>query len=716
MKKQKLIRRGRRFLAAALCLVTAAACWLPFAVCAEENKQVVRVGWYESPFNITDEQGRRSGYAYEYQRKIAAYTGWSYEYVEGSWPELLEMLKNGKIDLLSDVTYTKEREEQMLFSSYAMGTEDYYIFVAPQNTEISSGDLSTFNQKKIGVNKDSVQAGFLREWLQTRGIAAQVVEQTGSEDESQQKVLDGELDAFVTLDLYGSVKNLIPLIKIGTSSFCFALAKERTDLLPELDEAMSKIQSENRFYNEQLYEKYFKESDVAQSFDPDESIWLKKHGPIRVAYQNNYLAFCAEDESGNLTGALKDFLEAATEGTNSGEVDFKAVSYTTASEAMDAVINGEADCMFPANLTDYDSETMGLAMTPALMRTEMLAVVRASEQKQFIKKEKVKVAVNEGNANYVLFLQNHFPDWEPVFFKDTPACLEAVAAGEADCILISTYRFNNISKQCEKLRLTTVSTGVQMDYSFAVLAGNRNLYSILAKVIDIVPDTTVSAALTYYSTEDAKTDLMGFFKDNFLTVMLVFMAIVTVIILLLLRTNLAQKKVIESQRQVESLNRRVFVDALTSVRNKGAFTEYIENIQEQLDDGTLSHVAVGMLDCNNLKRINDCYGHDKGDEYLKASSRLICHIFQHSPVFRIGGDEFSIVLMHEDYENKDALEERFKEEQDKIRMTAKNAWHRISVAIGIADYDPQLDSSIQDTLKRADQQMYQSKRREKQKR
>ncbi len=67
----------------------------------DKDEQVVRVGWYESAFHHIDDFGRRSGYGYEYQQRIATYTGWVYEYVEGSWSELLEMLIAGDIDLPS---------------------------------------------------------------------------------------------------------------------------------------------------------------------------------------------------------------------------------------------------------------------------------------------------------------------------------------------------------------------------------------------------------------------------------------------------------------------------------------------------------------------------------------------------------------------------------------------------------------------------------------
>ena len=84
------------------------------AFAAETEQKAVRVGFYRCPFNIKDETGHMSGYGYDYQKDIAVYTGWKYEYVEASWPELLQMLKDGEIDLLSDVSYTPERETEML--------------------------------------------------------------------------------------------------------------------------------------------------------------------------------------------------------------------------------------------------------------------------------------------------------------------------------------------------------------------------------------------------------------------------------------------------------------------------------------------------------------------------------------------------------------------------------------------------------------------------
>lgn len=503
-------RRGVWHVAFLLSLIMAALVVLspPTPASAQESSGIVRVGWYDSKFNITDELGRRSGYAYDYQQEIAAHTGWKYEYVEGSWAELLQMLRDGKIDLLSDVSRTEERAEHMLFSGLPMGTEEYYLFAAPGNDQISSEDLSTFNGKKIGAQKGSVQIDYCRKWAQENGIEVQIVELTGSEKDNLDKLSHGEIDLYLSLDGFFDKGEAVPVCMIGTSDYYFAVSKSRPELLAELNNAMSRIQDENHYYNQQLYAKYLQTSSVNNFLNAGEKAWLAEHGSIRVGYQDNYLAFCAKDPvTGELTGALKDWLAVASDNIENADLKFEPVCYPTAEAALEAMKRGEVDCVFPANLTDYDGEVRDVFITPPIMRTDMSAIVREADQKNFADKERVTVAVNVGNPNYDMFLLDHFPEWRPVHFDDTPACLQAVADGEADCLLISSYRYNNIANLCERLGLVTWSTGVEMDYCFAVNRNDQVLYSILSKAASVVPTSTVNAALAYYFTGDVKTSL-----------------------------------------------------------------------------------------------------------------------------------------------------------------------------------------------------------------
>ena len=701
----------RKTAAAILSTFFILAFWGNSVLYADTNPKTVRVGWYESPFNIMDESGRRSGYGYEYQRKIAAYTGWEYEYVEGTWTDLFGMLERGEIDMLSDVSYTKERAEKFLYPSIPMGRENYYVYKDSTNADISAEDLSTLNGKRIGVTKNSIQTEIYRDWAEKRGITTELIELDISDNDSIKMLLKGELDAFVSLDSYGDVELMTPVATIGSSDFYFAISPLRTDLLNELDPALLAIQEEDNYYAEHLYDKYLDNSGAERYLSTNELSWLAEHGKIRVGYQDNYLAFCASDPStGELTGALKDYLDYASKGINNAELEFETIAYPTAEEAMTALKNGEIDCMFPANLTAYDGEQMGVVMSQSMMSTEMLAVVRASDQHSFFHQDKVIVAVNAGNPNYDLFLKEQFPDWDSDHFTDTPTCLQAVADGKADCVIVSNYRYNNISEICDKLKLTAVSTGVDMDYCFAIKNGNTVLYSVMTKATSVVPESVTHSALNFYATEDSKVTFGELLRDNLGIIMSVVSAILLLFLILSIRNIKLMRKANKEKKQIKDLNQRVNYDALTSVRNKGAFTEYIENVQSRINGGESFGVAVAIFDCNDLKKINDKYGHEKGDEYIKNACHFICTTFRRSAVFRIGGDEFAAVLMNDDFENRDNLIDVFMKEQEAISAAAADPWNQLHIAMGLSVFTPDSDNSLNDTIRRADETMYENKR------
>lgn len=616
-----------------------------FAV-PQNSQKVVRVGWYESPFNHMDKLGRRSGYAYEYQQKISAYTGWKYEYVEGSWPDLLKMLKTGEIDLMSDVSYTDERAENMLYSSLPMGFEEYYIFVSPDNTEITQNDYSSVNGKVLGVDESSIQRDLFNEWAKAHNIHATVVELSCGVEESIEMLHSGEIDAYITIDAYYDLSTFVPIFEIGESNFYFAVNKGRSDLLDELDVAMNKIIEEDKYYNQKLLEKYVKTSGSNLYLSNDELEWISAHQPIRVGYQDNYLAFCASDKAtGKLTGALKDYLEIASDCLKNAHIEFEPIAYPTISGAIEAMQKGEIDCVFPANFSDYDAEEQGLIMTSPLMKTEMYAVIRPSDQKEFAHKENVTVAVNEGNTNYDDFLLDHFPSWKSVYFKDTPECLLAVSQGKADCILISNYRFNNIAKLCEKYRLVTNNTGVNIDYSFAVSAGNTALYTILEKIINNIPDATAHAALSYYSAEDARPTFAGFVKDN-IAIFTTIIAVIALIIAILLNRSLrAEKKAIEEQRLISATE----TDDLTGLYNKNFFFEYANKMYSENPENPMDAI---VLNIEQFHSINTMIGYEFGESILRALGEEILQYLQETEGIagRFETDQFGIYCKHqEDY-------------------------------------------------------------------
>ena len=673
-------RRARRLAAVLVCLVLALA-GLPAG--ANGGEKVVRVGWYESSFNRTDSFGRRSGYAYEYQMKLAAYTGWRYEYVKGSWSELLQMLIDGEIDLMSDVSYTPERSELMLFPSLPMGAEDYYLFISQGNKEISSSDPSTLNGKKVGVNKGSVQLGYYRDWAALHGVESEIVEVTGSEDASLKMLETGELDAYVTVDsftteIYVDPDRPLPVCKIGSSDFFFAVSKTRPDLLADLEGGMNRIQEENRHYNNDMADKHLVSTGANAFLTGTEADWLEKHGTIRVGYQDNYLAFCASDpETGELTGALKDYLESASDCVRNAHIDFETTAYATAADALEALKKGELDCVFPANLSSSDAEDMDLFMTPPLMTTDLFAVVREADRQIFAGREHVVVALNRGNPNYESCVRDDFPAWRMVYYPTTADCLKAVSESVADCVLISSYRYNNIERQCERLNLTTVTTGKSLEYSFAVAADHPELYSILAKVADLVPEFTVDSALSRYITEDSQPNIWDFISEHALPVIALIGAVLLVILFLMIRSMRAEKKAAELISATET-------DALTGLYNRDFFLQYAGRMCREHPEKAMDAV---VLNIDRFHSVNALNGRAFGDQVLRTLGGEIREAAAENGGIagRFEADRFDMWITHrEDYQ---PLYDRLQGSLDGLSPSAG-----IRLRMGVMPWQPKLDA------------------------
>ncbi|MCR4690660.1 MAG: GGDEF domain-containing protein [Lachnospiraceae bacterium] len=146
-------------------------------------------------------------------------------------------------------------------------------------------------------------------------------------------------------------------------------------------------------------------------------------------------------------------------------------------------------------------------------------------------------------------------------------------------------------------------------------------------------------------------------------------------------------------------------DPLTGVKNKRAYMEAEKKIDLSIGQEEEVAFAVTVCDINDLKQVNDEKGHLAGDEYIKAACSLICNIFKHSPVFRVGGDEFAVILQGEDYNNYVQLFEQLRTEVQQNKEE-----DGIVLASGIAIYDPTIDLTVADVFSRADKIMYKNKK------
>ncbi|MBO7368869.1 MAG: GGDEF domain-containing protein [Clostridia bacterium] len=160
----------------------------------------------------------------------------------------------------------------------------------------------------------------------------------------------------------------------------------------------------------------------------------------------------------------------------------------------------------------------------------------------------------------------------------------------------------------------------------------------------------------------------------------------------------------QQRKELGETRELAFTDSLTKVKSIIAYMEKEKEIDDRINDGTLSDIAVAVFDLNGLKRINDTMGHETGNQYIIDASRVICNHFKHSPVYRVGGDEFVAILEGEDFENRTEIVSAFDKLMDE---NLKN--DKLVVSLGMADYIPEKDQSFRSIFERADIQMYNRK-------
>jgi len=161
----------------------------------------------------------------------------------------------------------------------------------------------------------------------------------------------------------------------------------------------------------------------------------------------------------------------------------------------------------------------------------------------------------------------------------------------------------------------------------------------------------------------------------------------------------------KANKERDEARTAALTDPLTGVKSKHAFLLRQKEVDASIEAGTADEFAVVVCDVNGLKVINDTLGHKAGDEYILNASRMICDIFQHSPVYRTGGDEFVVILIGRDYLIRKELVLALHD-----RSVEHISTKEVVISGGLSDYKPGEDPSFHDVFERADALMYEEKK------
>ncbi len=477
-------------IACALLLLCITAGIFPLTASAEENKKIVRVGYYDDSQGFQSGSGdgeRKSGYAYEYYQEIAKYTGWIYEYEYGSWEEIYEKLLSGEVDIMAGISKTVSHSREVLFPDTPMGEESYCIFTQEETAGILGQDPGNLEGARIGVKENAYMSELLKTFLAENDVSCEMIAYSGLE-ERLEDLEDGKLDCIVTVDSE-VIQGLVPIYEIGSSDFYFAVNREREDILEELNMAQEEILSSLPYYVSRLQDKYFNESTVQAKLTEREREWLAEHPVLQVGYLTDYMPFCDRKEDGGLDGMLQVILAELSEYMG---VQFEVTSYDNYSEMIQALEEGGIQMVFPTFGDLWYSENQNYNQTLSVASARMCVVYRGSYRSDIYG----RIAVSEGSPLQPFYLTINYPEAEQVFYRDWEQCLDAIQAGDADCMLINSdliYRYLNENSKYSGLNVAELEDTV--NFCFAVKRGENTLYSLLNKGLNTIDEMVINDAI-----------------------------------------------------------------------------------------------------------------------------------------------------------------------------------------------------------------------------
>ena len=171
----------------------------------------------------------------------------------------------------------------------------------------------------------------------------------------------------------------------------------------------------------------------------------------------------------------------------------------------------------------------------------------------------------------------------------------------------------------------------------------------------------------------------------------------------------ARSQVSDMIFKVFEMDKIAHKDSLTGIKNKTAYVEEIAKLDKKISEGA-AEFCITMVDVNYLKKINDAYGHERGNEYLINACKLVCAVFGEEHVYRVGGDEFVVIIEGEKVPLCKYFAAQFKMEMDRKNSNRSlQAWEKVSAAVGVAYYQSGVDNLADDVFKRADKEMYANK-------
>ena len=501
------------------------------ALAAQSDQQVktVRVGWLinNEGFQDGNPGERLSGWGYEYLQTLSYYTpGWQYEYVSGTFTELMDMLEAGEIDLMPNISYSEERAQKLLFSSNPEGTERYYIYAKPDRDDLSKGDPQALQGLTIGYNPGVMQTTVGQQWLADEGITCTYKEMPGSGDLFAALAND-EVDAIIMNDTISST-SASPMFYVGSSDYYFAVPKSRPDLMDDINSAMAAINRVNPRFNDEVKSNYSAQNSGSSSLTGDERTWLKENNStVTLGYLTGKLPYCNEGENGEMEGSLASLVTTLHDKFG---ITVKTVAFESNEKLQKALTKGTVDVALPIYRDYWLAEQLGFVQSTSL-GSMSLTVIHASRD---LNKDLQSIACTNSSIVNHRVLESLYPTATITECESGDEMFNALALGKVSSIIVPSSRMETIRDKHDIEDYGKTELPNTAELSCWISRGEPELLGIINKGIINAGDSLAASNYSSASYTAQESDTLRFLYRNRTAIAATLIGILSVSIILLI--------------------------------------------------------------------------------------------------------------------------------------------------------------------------------------
>lgn len=530
-----------RTLAVALAALAVLSTIMPapaFAAGSDQQVKTVRVGWLVNNEGFQDgTPGERlSGWGYEYLQTLSYYTpGWRYEYVSGTFTELMDMLEAGEIDLMPNISYSEERTQKLLFSSNPEGTERYYIYAKPDRDDLAKGDPQALQGLTIGCNSGVMQTFVGQQWLANEGITCTYREYDGG-SMLFDALANDEVDAVIMNDTISS-PDASPMFYVGSSDYYFAVPKSRPDLMNDINAAMTAIARVSPRYNDEVKANYSAQNSGSSSLTGPERSWLKANdNTITIGYLKNKLPYCTQNDDGEMEGSLASL---ATTLHDKFGITVATVAFSNNEQMTKALSTGTIDVALPLFRDYWLAEQAGVILSNPMGTVSLAAIHSSSNLNSDLK----NIACTADAIVNRFELENLFPDAKVTEYPNDNEAREALNKGEASCIIVPSTRLKTIRDTYDIEDFQTQELTDTAQLSCLISRGKPVLLGIINKGIVNAGESLSASSYSPTSYSAQESDAFRLLYRNRIVIAAVIICILlTGIVILVWSLHRAQKE------------------------------------------------------------------------------------------------------------------------------------------------------------------------------